>query len=101
MRISDWRSDVCSSDLVGVGDQYLVGILVPDVVYVFGVMAVDRADEDAARNTQRLVLDRGEELLRRQHLAALNPVDVGDDTFDFVDIKIGRASCRERVYKYV
>src|SRR3546814_6560052 len=73
---------------VGVGDQYLVGILVPDVVDVLGIMAVDRADENAAGNAQRLVLDRGEELLRRQHLAALNPVDVGDDTFDFVDIMV-------------
>ncbi len=51
-------------------------------------MAVDRADEDAARDAQRLVLDRRQELLGRQHLAALNPVDVGDDTFDFVDIMV-------------
>ena len=35
-------------------------------------MAVDRADEDAARNAQRLVLDRGQEFARGQYLAALD-----------------------------
>ena len=49
-------------------------------------MAVDRADEDAARNTQRPILHRRQEFAGRQHLAALDPVDVGDDTFDFVDL---------------
>src|SRR3546814_8230692 len=73
---SETRRD---ADRVGGGDQYLVGILVPDVVDVLGIMAVDRADENAAGNAQRLVLARGEELLSRQHLAALTPVDVGED----------------------
>ena len=73
---------------IGIGKQDLVGILVPDIVDILGIMAVDRADEHAARNTQRFVLHRCQKLFGGEHLAALDPVDVGDDTFDFVDIMV-------------
>ena len=76
------------ADGIGIGKQDLVGILVPDIVDILGIMAVDRADEDAAGDAQRLVLDRSEEFLGGQNLAALHPVDVGNDTFDFVDIMV-------------
>ena len=76
------------ADGAGVGDQDLVGILVPNIVDILGIMAVDRADEHAARDTQRFVLHRCQKLFGGEHLAALDPVDVGDDAFDFVDLMV-------------
>src|SRR3546814_9401572 len=81
MRISDWSSDVCSSDLgVGFGDA------VHDVVD--GVVA--RAD--VAEAEQHLGFGGGE--------AAGVDAHRGDMAVARVD-EIGRASCRERVCKYV
>src|SRR3546814_10866094 len=77
MRISDWSSDVCSSDLAVrvVGLRHLAQ---------HGALCVEMEDEAAG-------------------LAAL-PVDALDDVVDlFADAEqqIGRASCRERVCQYV
>src|SRR3546814_5566723 len=76
MRISDWSSDVCSSDLVGA---------------VAGAVAAghERQFELAAA-----VFGKGQ-----AHQAAA----MGDHEIDGVgrDEQIGRASCRERVCQYV
>src|SRR3546814_11734125 len=74
MRISDWSSDVCSSDLLDHAVEAGVG--------------EDRPHAAPARAAQR----RGEHrsrLARRQHAA------IG------VVVQIGRASCRARVCQYV
>src|SRR3546814_18909820 len=101
MRISDWSSDVCSSDLPDLGE-----IQVGD--RDAGIM--DRADI-AVRidRRQRLVGDR-------QDLGAIVPVTangsvagiVGDRVGAHGDVElcgiarqIGRASCRARVCQYV
>src|SRR3546814_2804575 len=74
MRISDWSSDVCSSDLAG----EIVGSHVFDVVAELG--------EDGAEDV-RVDVDAG-------------PVEQRD--LDRVGrFQIGRASCRERVCQYV
>src|SRR3546814_16466499 len=78
MRISDWSSDVCSSDLafaverpVAIGTQVVAG-------EVAGDLAQPR--QEAGRVLQALeVLPGGEEGI----------------------LEIGRASCRERVCQYV
>src|SRR3546814_4910348 len=67
MRISDWSSDVCSSDL------NVAGALLSGLVY----FAARPARPDAAT-------------MRIHALRSL-----------FVAMKIGRASCRERVCQYV
>src|SRR3546814_3342080 len=85
MRISDWSSDVCSSDLAALAatlQEFCFGLeacedvrrcaLVPVELDVLGDRAV-RIDAQRAHRT-------GE-----------------DETFD----QIGRASCRERVCQYV
>src|SRR3546814_1653952 len=44
MRISDWSSDVCSSDLPGVGKSTLLGAVIPrlrEAGRTVGVIAVD------------------------------------------------------------
>src|SRR3546814_1923328 len=87
MRISDWSSDVCSSDLEqldtvgGVGEQQLARDVIVQVVEV-------RRDLTAANEVERAAqfADDGEH--PRQQFAL------------FGDEEIGRASCRERVCQY-
>src|SRR3546814_4751963 len=83
MRISDWSSDVCSSDLV-------------DVLFNPGDVA-------SARDTPH-VLQRG----HRERICADRPVAAkaaGAEGTGLAQLndrpEIGRASCRERVCKYV
>src|SRR3546814_4047326 len=71
MRISDWSSDVCSSDLIGEGLDIALRVRFPPLENSDLVMRVLR------ESPQRLVASP----------ALLN--------------KIGRASCRERVCQYV
>src|SRR3546814_2149056 len=80
MRISDWSSDVCSSDLFlfGLGDLVLIAVLVfehgGDAIVVRLECFPQRPSDDRGANRSSL---------RRQRL------------------EIGRASCRERVCQYV
>src|SRR3546814_16714489 len=84
MRISDWSSDVCSSDLVeGVPVHDLEPVLLQrlDVCRADQVIAVDGSGAQRVGTSLRL-LDRHDHGLG----------DLG---------QIGRASCRERVCQYV
>src|SRR3546814_5017321 len=97
MRISDWSSDVCSSDLVdeailGVDSDYLAGMRIADFVTfakrIEGIPAshirsahADGDDGDAFRLFHDRIVDR----VRR----------AGREL-----IEIGRASCRGRVCQY-
>src|SRR3546814_6886293 len=74
MRISDWSSDVCSSDLR------------------------QKQRKHAARQRQRNCrVDRN----RLTHAAQCQKQDAEDGGEDDRDHQIGRASCRERVCQYV
>src|SRR3546814_19801455 len=117
MRISDWSSDVCSSDLAGVGKGFLVAA--KDVVVGAGVgsdaqavshvlaQPVDLLGSDVASDVQ---LAGTEALLHRRaffHGVVDDLVD-GDIVrivelvvLDTRGLEIGRASCRERVGKSV
>src|SRR3546814_2920114 len=81
MRISDWSSDVCSSDLV-------------EVVRVAGIVTPDVQDDGVARHHGLGVpherLEQAEFRRCQLDLALCAPHG-----------EIGRASCRERVCKYV
>src|SRR3546814_9566272 len=85
MRISDWSSDVCSSDLV------------PPVPNV----------ESNSSTYNKALLRRSDfisympyQLIRREHKAGqLVPVPL--DGLTWHRSEIGRASCRERVCQYV
>src|SRR3546814_17358134 len=99
MRISDWSSDVCSSDLPPVGER------LARVVELRGGLgrgqAAKQHDEFLAavardmamivRNPRQRVGDRLDHAVAR-----LVPVEV----VALLD-KIGRASCRERVCQYM
>src|SRR3546814_9044414 len=104
MRISDWSSDVCSSDLTSFGatceqrpvwndDQ-------EDVTVGAGPVSAEQADQrlrtavdDAEPVAAQRFLD-----LRGQLLRALR-VEAGVDAFA-AEGKLGRAACRERVLQY-
>src|SRR3546814_4283217 len=102
MRISDWSSDVCSSDLFG---RYVDDTArVDDIIGRIGDPAIEQLPRDIGRRElvvrgaadelrlqlrDGVAVERAAERTRRQ--------DVGIDRRD----QIGRASCRERVCKYV
>src|SRR3546814_9007130 len=85
MRISDWSSDVCSSDLLA-EDAVIVHRDEPHVRPLGGTLigVVARGDHAAAAT------------LRRSPYCAAAERHVGDQP-----LQIGRASCRERVCQYV
>src|SRR3546814_3149324 len=80
MRISDWSSDVCSSDLGQVLAVHLHGL---ERAPALGKRVAAAAGDDRAQ--QGLAIG-GQKAGRRGHQAPM---------------KIGRASCRERVCQYV
>src|SRR3546814_13509263 len=98
MRISDWSSDVCSSDLgagdlrVGEDDGWHGGI----------VVAVLVARHRVARGQFCAIGGHVDELVPSRYIA--RRVNAWNRRFEVViddDSKIGRASCRERVCQYV
>src|SRR3546814_3334655 len=86
MRISDWSSDVCSSDL----------ILLGDIISVYAHLEKRGRTSMGIRIEVIATRDRGE-----------TEVTVTQGLFTFVALdenhrpQIGRASCRERVCQYV
>src|SRR3546814_6759481 len=79
MRISDWSSDVCSSDLDALAAAQLRAPLYEDKVVDF---LFDKAE----------ISER--EVTREEIEAAIEADDDGH-------VQIGRAACRERVCQYV
>src|SRR3546814_8151267 len=86
-RISDWSSDVCSSDLLLLGlEQRIEGM---EEFFLRGVLAGEELD---VVDEQRV--DRAEAQLELVHALGAQGLDHRTD-------EIGRASCRERVCQYV
>src|SRR3546814_3312324 len=100
MRISDWSSDVCSSDLRKTVRPVVELDLLPQELRL-------RLERPVGRERQRIArLERGgpslavdvDRFARAGRGLALEPA-VHDDGVDIPEI--GRASCRERVCQYV
>src|SRR3546814_12942076 len=92
MRISDWSSDVCSSDLRSMterltGSRSLMMLQLIDIVLVYG----ERKYGECERNN-------GSQLNEQCDQYGVNRGAVPRRD---CERKIGRASCRERVCKYV
>src|SRR3546814_4482315 len=79
MRISDWSSDVCSSDLTERSIAIALSIVNADLLF----------------SVYRIMFYAGD------GNPAMSLVDQIFQKRDFVTPEIGRASCRERVCKYV
>src|SRR3546814_20057095 len=88
MRISDWSSDVCSSDLV-LHDLWQKIAAAPERPVADPVSYLFRAAENHMRDIRRAKISRE----KRQ----FDWHGMGDAPED----EIGRASCRERVCQYV
>src|SRR3546814_13463392 len=115
MRISDWSSDVCSSDLIGAAGNVRAGL--PDRLGVAvaqlltDVLAADEGrvadDELRLRPTRRTRVLVGAQLAARvlvgHRFAGHRVQRVGDavPAGDRLAASIGSASCRERVCQYV
>src|SRR3546814_16875955 len=92
MRMSDWSSDVCSSDLDVVGaaqGHTMVAGLVED-------FDCARRDVDAFDPPARIV---ARDAVRRQIAVRLDIMKAA--VVAAIQLAIGRASCRERVCQYL
>src|SRR3546814_9958726 len=90
MRISDWSSDVCSSDLHRIiGRSPLLGFTDAP------------GDRIWIRLEPRLISVRSQVRRAHQGWRYLADEDAPPDLDGHEDDKIGRASCRERVCQYV
>src|SRR3546814_12448249 len=104
MRISDWSSDVCSSDLredTGIGmveTDRPNGVESAEIIFVWNEIAMP-GDNVQRRMIQRHCPEQPLKLLHdlRRFVAVLIPCL---RRFE-VASEIGRASCRERVCQYV
>src|SRR3546814_13154093 len=101
MRISDWSSDVCSSDLnltlvKAEAERSGCCDLVNPAVYC-GAVEPQRQIPD--RNHRQLELDAFDRLIRRVDAERLVIGEIGSRSID--NGQIGRATGRERVCQYV
>src|SRR3546814_2919743 len=97
MRISDWSSDVCSSDLAqrlifqhGVGEQVKLVLMTLQYFLRPRIALLDQPANFLVDQLRRLV----------RHVDAL-ALRIAEEGFALLLLKIGRASCRERVCQYV
>src|SRR3546814_19347712 len=95
MRISDWSSDVCSSDLQHErpGDGDALALAAGEHVRI--ALVVLRPQADSRHHGFRRLTPLG-----RRHLA-IDDQRLLQDGADLLTREIGRASCRERVCQYV
>src|SRR3546814_18691351 len=97
MRISDWSSDVCSSDLLIW--PYAVATAVAGVLWLFlfspsvGILAVFLADNGIAWNPR---LDGDDAMILVVLASVWKQI-----SYNFLFFQIGRATCREGVCQYV
>src|SRR3546814_14216431 len=103
MRISDWSSDVCSSDLVTLGSDYSDRVETREVdqlVVEHGTLPLDDLYFDLKPLSANLgAVDYDALTAGRPQETVRNP----DGRFRLYRIgdEIGRAACRERVCQYV
>src|SRR3546814_15371196 len=103
MRISDWSSDVCSSDLLYLGGLDTVTSLLGNI---FNFLASHPEHQNALRNDPSQIVLAVEEFLRAfapvtAFRIATKEIDIRGQKIMPGDYEIGRASRRERVCQYV
>src|SRR3546814_21052748 len=103
MRISDWSSDVCSSDLASILSRIRQCFgLVIDLPVKIGMNRVILAFRDERPNLNHATIQRIARDLDQAHPMSFSPLaNEILRRLKSLDRKIGRASCRERVCQYV
>src|SRR3546814_14851613 len=106
MRISDWSSDVCSSDLLLADALHLVAVAVGELRPALGGQALHPADPARIELTAEVVVEEflavdAAALGHAQHLALVGQ-QAAVQAVELVDklLPIGRAACRTRVWQY-
>src|SRR3546814_7788083 len=97
MRISDWSSDVCSSDLNGSAMQFDTRTMNLALKIIDGVTA-ERGRSPFAALAQGIMPTSLPDL---GYDEAVRVAELGSELLKRADAEIGRASCRERVCQYV
>src|SRR3546814_1560585 len=103
MRISDWSSDVCSSDLrveTVMNDPEVVAAMNGEAVAAAeaAVAAIDEAEIASAVAEAEAAVEAID--MRDVH-EAMAEAEASLAAIDMDKVQIGRASCRERVCQYV
>src|SRR3546814_14076501 len=93
MRISDWSSDVCSSDLA-VAQQQVAAVILHDLLHNC------QSKSSAALARRHVGLGQAAAVDFRQAPAVVGDLDDAGAAVGAED-QLGRASCRERVCQYV
>src|SRR3546814_14759239 len=109
MRISDWSSDVCSSDLFDLECCGALAILSTDFLAAQARRFLSVATfwklvaAIECRVVPPLALDHLPDKAARELIQffAVNRLDATVVTGNIAKLEIGRASCRERVWQYV
>src|SRR3546814_3968918 len=95
MRISDWSSDVCSSDLrAAPGGEIAVALIGREIV--LALHAALRPDADPVELVAIAEFAAQHVDLARRQIGVAGRLRIGPALHE-----IGRASCRERVFQYV
>src|SRR3546814_18554179 len=107
MRISDWSSDVCSSDLIvglSIRQRWFV-LAIVGLLCALGVWSAFRLPVDAVPDITNVQVQINTEAEGYSPLESEQritfPIETAISGIPNLDYKIGRASCRERVYPYV
>src|SRR3546814_11904733 len=108
MRISDWSSDVCSSDLAALPadderDQRSLPVLaavLPDLRLLRALIA-NRVDVNAAHHGMTPLLAATRDSWHGRPAAVMTLLANGADQRATDADELGRASCRDRVWQYV
>src|SRR3546814_4028384 len=94
MRISDWSSDVCSSDLMARSDEgacmFLVDLPNPAIRTVRVIDTIDSSMPGGHAEVDTVDL----------RVPADQMLGASGEGFSYAQIQIGRAACRERVGQY-
>src|SRR3546814_18756290 len=103
MRISDWSSDVCSSDLPDMAETVVLlpGDPTPAVVEAF-LNVMGRFGDATGAPAIRASVTRSVDAARMagKDILVIGPIQIAQSESLFSG-EIGRASCRERVCQYV
>src|SRR3546814_17654883 len=106
MRISDWSSDVCSSDLVPVRSPHVRLTLAPDGIDILALGVYRRSPQESAESRSGFDQTAGQYAEAIHPYASAPTSGLSGSLYSRFEAsassaKLGSASCRARVCQYV